>query len=70
MEHIKRMETELAELEERIQKAQYFLKKELSEPKFTDEIQRMELSCQIEYMINYARILKDRITYDTKKLNV
>lgn len=70
MEHIKRMETELAELEERIQKAQYFLKKELSEPKFTDEIQRMELSCQIEYMINYARILKDRITYDTKKLTV
>lgn len=70
MEHIKRMETELAELEERTQKAQYFLKKELSEPKFTDEIQRMELSCQIEYMINYARILKDRITYDTKKLNI
>lgn len=70
MEHIKRMETELAELEERTQKAQDFLKKELSEPKFTDEIQRMELSCQIEYMINYARILKDRITYDTKKLNV
>ena len=29
MEHIKRMETELAELEERTQKAQYFLIKAL-----------------------------------------
>lgn len=69
MEHIKRMETELAELRERIFKASDFLRKETNKPKYTDEKQRMRLAIQIEHMTNYAKILGMRIDYDNSNTN-
>lgn len=68
MEHIKRMELELKELEDKIEKLSIFLEKEKIEPKFTDEIQRVLLENQKDHMKSYARILKHRIFYDTKKI--
>ena len=67
MEHIKRMEVELQELEEKIEKLEIFLKKETKEPKFTDEEQRINLHLQKSYMRKYAEILSCRIHYDTLK---
>lgn len=67
MEHIKRLEVELQELEEKIEKLEVFLAKETKEPKFTDEEQRINLHLQKNYMKNYAEILKCRIHYDTLK---
>lgn len=67
--HIERMEEEAQELEVKIKKLEVFLEKEKEEPKYTDDIQRILLENQKEYMKNYARILKHRIFYDTKKQN-
>jgi hypothetical protein len=67
MTHIERMELELKELNEKIEKGCKFLEKEIEKPNFTDEIQRIKLACQIEYMSNYASILKERIEYDKAK---
>lgn len=67
MEHIKRMENELEELEEKIKNAKEFLEKEFIEPKFTDEAQRQSLAIQVCYMIDYSEILRGRIRYDKNK---
>lgn len=67
MEHIKRMEVELQELENKIEKLTVFLEKENEKPKYTDDIQRILLENQKEHMKSYARILKHRIHYDTLK---
>lgn len=67
MEHIKRMENELVELKEKIEKGWEFLNKEMDKPKFTDEQQRHGLHLQLMYMGNYAEILEKRISYDRKK---
>lgn len=64
MEHIKRMEVELQELENKIEKLTVFLEKESEKPKYTDDIQRILLENQKEHMKSYARILKQRIYYD------
>lgn len=61
---IEKMEIELIVLNEKIKKATEFLEKEIETPKTTNEIQRIKLACQIEYMLNYASILKERIEYD------
>lgn len=67
MEHIKRMEVELQELEEKIEKLTVFLEKEKKEPKFTDEEHRTLLKLQKGHMEDYASVLKQRIYYDTLK---
>lgn len=67
MTHIERMELELEELNEKIKKATKFVENEIKNPNFTDEVQRIKLSCQIEYMLNYALILRERIKYDKQK---
>lgn len=67
MTHIERMEMELKELNEKIEKGTVFLEKEIKEPKFTDEIQRVKLACQIEHMTAYANVLLERIKYDKNK---
>ena len=67
MEHIERMKKELEELEEKIKKGAEFLKKEIENPKFTDNNQRELLEMQLCYMSDYADTLKDRIEYDTNK---
>lgn len=64
-EHIERMKIELKELEEKLDKASEFLKKEILTPKYTNEIQRIRLSCQVEHMDRYKQILKERIEYDS-----
>ena len=64
MEHIKRMETELKELNEKRMKLSDFLTSELEKPKFTNEIQRIKMCIQLEYMNQYAGILEGRIEYD------
>lgn len=69
MEHIERMKKELEELELKIQKANDFLNKEFENPEFTDEIQRSNLFCQIQYMIDYSICLENRKDYDTEKAN-
>ncbi len=69
MDHIERMKKELEELELKIQKANDFLNKEFENPKFTDEMQRSNLFCQIQYMIDYSICLENRIDYDTEKAN-
>ncbi|WP_443864281.1 crAss001_48 related protein [Fusobacterium ulcerans] len=66
MKHIERMEAELKELKEKIEKAKNFLESEYLEPKFTDELQRQALAVQICYMKDYADVLKERIEYDKK----
>lgn len=65
--YIERMEFELQELEEKIEKLTVFLEKENEKPKYTDDIQRILLENQKEHMKSYARILKHRIHYDTLK---
>lgn len=67
--HIERMEVELQELGDKIERLAIFIEREKIEPKFTDEEQRIKLVLQKEYMINYAGILKQRIYYDTLKAN-
>lgn len=67
MEHVKRMEVELQELENKIEKLTVFLEKEKKEPKFTDEEQRALLELQKGHMEDYASVLKQRIYYDTLK---
>lgn len=67
MGHIERMQIELEELQEKIMKANEFVKKEIEQPKFTDEKQRIALCCQISYMSCYATVLQERIDYDKKK---
>lgn len=66
--HIDRMELELNELVEKRNKALYFLEKEEEFAKFTDCNQRELLSKQLDYMLNYINVLKDRIEYDKKKM--
>lgn len=68
MGHIERMENEFKELDGKITKAIEFLNNETREPKFTDETQRYFLEQQIEYMIGYRETLRDRIKYDSKKM--
>lgn len=68
-EHIERMELELKELNEKIKKGTEFIEKEIQNPKFTDEAQRIRLAIQMEYMLNYASVLNERIEYDKTKEN-
>lgn len=67
MEHIEKMKKELEELEIKLENLEKFVEKEIEEHKFTDEIQRIKLSCQAEHMHSYAKVLKERIKYDTEK---
>lgn len=67
MTHIERMEKEFEELNDKIVKGQEFLDKENKEPKFTDEIQRFFLSEQLNHMLGYREVLRDRIKYDKSK---
>lgn len=67
LNHIERMELELEELSEKIDKGQEFLYKENKEPKFTDEIQRFFLKEQLQCMVGYRETLRDRIKYDLSK---
>lgn len=67
MEHIKRMEVELQELENKIEKLTVFLEKQNEKPKYTDDIQRILLENQKEHMKSYARISQHRIHYDTSQ---
>ena len=67
MDYLERMKIELGMLETNIEQSTRFLKKEIVIPRFTDEVQRIKLACQIEYMSNYASILKERIEYDKAK---
>lgn len=64
MNHIERMELELSELNEKIEKADLFLTKEIDEPNKLNDAQKIMLGIQISYMIDYASILKERINYD------
>ena len=66
MKHIERMEVELKELKEKIEKGWEFLNREIDSPKFLDELQRQALSVQICYMRDYADVLEERIEYDKK----
>ena len=67
MKHIERLRKELEELQDKINNLETFLECEILKPNFTDEIQRIKLSCQLEYMLNYAQILQERIAYDSNK---
>lgn len=67
LNHIERMELELEELSEKIEKGQQFLDKEKVNPKFTDETQIFFLSEQLIHMVGYREALRDRIKYDSKK---
>lgn len=69
MEHIKRMEIELTELKDKIDKGQSFLNKEKEKPLFTDERQRELLESQLWYMNMYYNYLKERIKYDSNIIN-
>ncbi|MGL5229196.1 MAG: crAss001_48 related protein, partial [Cetobacterium sp.] len=69
MEHIKRMEIELTELKDKIDKGQSFLNKEKEKPVFTDERQRELLESQLWYMNMYYNSLKERIKYDSNIIN-
>lgn len=66
MEHIERMQVELKELKEKMNKLEVFFTNETLDPKYTDEVQRDNLARQFEYMLGYANILKKRIAYDSK----
>lgn len=65
--HIKRMEEELRDLEERIEKLDSFLEKEINEPKLTTEAQRLRMAVQLNYMDNYRSILECRIEKDKEE---
>ena len=67
MTHIERMELELKELKEKIEKAAKFLEKETLMPAFTDNAQRHKLEHQIWHMTEYSKVLKERIEYDKAK---
>lgn len=67
LNHIERMELELEELSEKIEKGQQFLDKEYENPKFTDEVQRYSLEEQLKHMRGYKEYLKGRISYDFLK---
>lgn len=67
MEHIKRMRKELEELQVKINNLEVFLEHEIHNRKYTDEIQRIKLSCQLEHMLGYAQVLEERIKYDSNK---
>lgn len=67
MNHIERMEVELKELKEKIEKGEEFINKEFIERKFTDETQRANLHAQLFVMQQYADILEIRIKYDKNK---
>ncbi|MGL4365254.1 MAG: Gp49 family protein [Cetobacterium sp.] len=69
MEYIKRMEIELTELKDKIDKGQSFLNKEKQKPVFTDERQRELLESQLWYMNMYYNSLKERIKYDSNIIN-
>ena len=68
-QHIEKMELELKELNEKIEKNLKFLDKEIQDPKITDEVQRIRLAIQMEYMLHYASVLNERIEYDKTKEN-
>lgn len=68
MEHIERMKIELNELKEKIKKTDLFLMKEIDEPNKLNDSQKIMLGIQISYMIDYARILEERIKYDKELL--
>ena len=68
VEHIRRMEKEYEELEEKGIKLQEFLEKEMKEPKFTNEKQRLLLGIQMTYMKNYLMVLEERIENDKELL--
>ncbi|MGL6024784.1 MAG: crAss001_48 related protein [Cetobacterium sp.] len=67
MTHIERMELELNELNEKIEKGSSFLKNENSKPKFLNSAQIMLLDKQLYHMVQYSETLKDRIEYDSNK---
>ena len=66
-EYILRMKFEIKELEDKIDKAQEFLNKEIKKPEKTNERQRAMLFLQIEYMTAYRCVLQNRIHYEENK---
>lgn len=67
MEHIERMKQEHVELQDKYNKGCDFLEQETREPKFTDEIQRRDLSIQLNLMWMCKQLLMQRIIYDENK---
>ena len=65
MDYLDKMQLELYELENRIEKLESFLETEsiVITPK-TNEYQRRLMYIQLEHMKNYAKILEDRIRYE------
>lgn len=69
MEHIKRMETELREVEQRLIGAMDFKKSPVFKI-LLDEAQQLLLIEQITHMQRYVDILEIRINYDKIKENL
>lgn len=67
-DHIMRMITEFNELEIKLHKAKQFLGSNKSSY-ILDEIQRIKLAIQIEYMERYVEVLQERINYDSEKIS-
>lgn len=67
-DHIMRMITEFNELEIKLHKAKQFLGSNKSNY-ILDEIQRIKLAIQVEYMERYVEVLQERINYDSKKIS-
>lgn len=67
LNYLDRMNIELEEIQEKINKAEEFLLKEDREPKFLDEKQKELLELQVSHMKHYYSVLKQRIEYDSNK---
>ncbi|MGL6098712.1 MAG: crAss001_48 related protein, partial [Fusobacteriaceae bacterium] len=67
--HIERMENELKDLETKIKGLNSFLGKEFENKELTSEMQRVRMSLQLEHMLSYRDILKERIFQDSEKNN-
>jgi len=67
VDYIERMEVELRELQEKIEKGGKFYFKEFENPKFLDKYQIRDLGQQIEHMKLYETDLKCRIAYAKNK---
>ena len=69
-DYILRMEEEFQELNSKLQKARYFLEKEMTTSSDrTDENQRQLLAIQVEHMLHYAMVLNQRIYLESRKYN-
>ena len=64
-EHVVRMESEMAEVDERITKAEDFLKSPAGQ-KILNRKQTHLLHIQLDVMRTYRRVLAIRIEYDTR----